>query len=75
MDRARAQGYESLVERLRSGPPAVPWRVPGLRPLLNINEWFVHHEDVRRANGEGPRADRPDLDDALWPNVRPHGAD
>ena len=69
MDRARAQGYEKLVERLRSGPPAVPWRVPGLRPLLNFNEWFVHHEDVRRANGEGPRTDRPDLDEALWANV------
>ena len=69
MDRARAQGYEKLVERLRSGPPAVPWRVPGLRPLLNFNEWFVHHEDVRRANGEGPRTDRPDLDEALWTNV------
>jgi uncharacterized protein (TIGR03085 family) len=69
MDRARAQGYERLVERLRSGPPAVPWRVPGLRPLLNFNEWFVHHEDVRRANGEGPRTDRPDLDEALWTNV------
>lgn len=69
MDGARAKGYESLVERLRSGPPAVPWRLPGLRPLLNTNEWFVHHEDVRRANGHGPRA-RPDLDAALWPLVR-----
>jgi uncharacterized protein (TIGR03085 family) len=66
MDRARAQGYETLVERLRGGPPAVPWRLPGLRPLLNLNEWFVHHEDVRRAGGDEPRADRPDLDGALW---------
>ena len=31
----------------------MPWRLPGLRPLLNLNEWFVHHEDVRRANGAG----------------------
>jgi uncharacterized protein (TIGR03085 family) len=69
MDGARAKGYGSLVERLRSGPPAVPWRLPGLRPLLNTNEWFVHHEDVRRANGQAPR-ERPDLDDALWPLVR-----
>jgi uncharacterized protein (TIGR03085 family) len=66
MDRARAQGYERLVERLRGGPPAVPWRLPGLRPLLNLNEWFVHHEDVRRAGGDEPRGDRPDLDGALW---------
>ena len=70
MDRARAQGYETLVERLRAGPPLVPWRLPVLRPLLNENEWFVHHEDVRRANGEGPRADRPDLDAFAWTTVR-----
>jgi uncharacterized protein (TIGR03085 family) len=70
MDRARAQGYERIVERLRGGPPAVPWSLPGLRPLLNEAEWFIHHEDVRRANGESPRTDRPDLDAALWRNVR-----
>jgi uncharacterized protein (TIGR03085 family) len=69
MDRARAQGYERLVERLRGGPPAFPWRLPGLRPLLNLIEWFVHHEDVRRAGGLGPRTDRPDLDAVLWANV------
>lgn len=73
MDRAKARGYESLVGRLRRGPPLVPWRVPGLRRLLNENEWFVHHEDVRRANGEGPRADRPDLDAAAWRTVRRMG--
>jgi len=70
MDGARAQGYERLVERLRSGPPLVPWRMPGLREPLNLNEWFIHHEDVRRANGAGPRTDRPDLDAALWAMVR-----
>jgi uncharacterized protein (TIGR03085 family) len=66
MTRNKAKGYETLVERLRSGPPLVPWRLPGLRTLLNLNEWFVHHEDVRRADGRGPRADRPELDAALW---------
>jgi uncharacterized protein (TIGR03085 family) len=70
MDGARAQGFAALVERLRAGPPRVPWRLPGLRTMLNLNEWFVHHEDVRRANGFGPRTDRPDLDDALWSLVR-----
>jgi uncharacterized protein (TIGR03085 family) len=73
MDGARAQGYERLVERLRSGPPLVPWRLPVLRQPLNLNEWFVHHEDVRRANGQSPRPDRPDLDDALWTMVRRMG--
>jgi uncharacterized protein (TIGR03085 family) len=73
MDGARARGYEALVERLRGGPPLVPWRLPVLRPLLNENEWFVHHEDVRRANGQGPRTDRSDLDAAAWATVRRTG--
>jgi uncharacterized protein (TIGR03085 family) len=73
MDGARARGYGALVERLRRGPPLVPWRLPVLRPLLNENEWFVHHEDVRRANGQGPRTDRPDLDGAAWGTVRRTG--
>lgn len=73
MDGARAQGYERLVERLRGGPPAVPWRLPGLRGLLNLGEWFIHHEDVRRAASEPPRDDRPDLDEALWATLRRTG--
>jgi uncharacterized protein (TIGR03085 family) len=73
MDGARDQGYDRLVQRLRSGPPLVPWRLPVLREQLNFNEWFVHHEDVRRANGERPRTDRPDLDAALWTMVRRMG--
>jgi uncharacterized protein (TIGR03085 family) len=70
MDGARAKGYTALVDRLRGGPPLVPWRVPGLREAFNFGEWFTHHEDVRRANGEGPRDDRPDLDTALWGGLK-----
>jgi uncharacterized protein (TIGR03085 family) len=70
MDRARARGYAALVDRLREGPPLVPWRIIRLRGLLNRAEWFVHHEDVRRANGREPRLDRPDLDAALWESLR-----
>jgi uncharacterized protein (TIGR03085 family) len=44
----------------------VPWRLPMLRQFLNLTEWFVHHEDVRRPAGEAPRGDRADLDRALW---------
>ena len=40
--------------------------MPGLRKLLNLNEYVVHHEDARRANGLGPRADRTDLQDTIW---------
>lgn len=67
MDRERRRGYDAVVERVRTGPPFIPWGLPVIRSFLNLNEYFVHHEDVRRANGEGPRTDRPELDDALRP--------
>jgi uncharacterized protein (TIGR03085 family) len=67
------QGLEATVGRLRAGPPLIPWRVPKLRTLLNLVELTVHHEDVRRANGGGPRTDRPELDEALWVLLRGQG--
>ena len=62
----KAAGYETVVARIRRGAPLIPWRIKGLRTLFNLNEYVVHHEDVRRANGLGPRTDRPDLDAAVW---------
>jgi uncharacterized protein (TIGR03085 family) len=70
MDNARSQGYQRLVDRLRAGPPLVPWRLPLLRQAFNLTEWFVHHEDVRRPAGHAPRSDRPDLDATLWTMLR-----
>ena len=70
MEREKAGGYARLVDRVRNGPPIGPFAVPFLRTLLNLQEYVVHHEDVRRANGLGPRTDRPDLDDALWGLLR-----
>jgi uncharacterized protein (TIGR03085 family) len=70
MTAKKADGYPAVVARVRKGAPLVPWRVPGLRALLNLNEYVVHHEDVRRANGRGPRTDRPDLDAAVWGMLR-----
>jgi uncharacterized protein (TIGR03085 family) len=69
MGRAVDRGLPALVDKLRAGPPFVPWRLPGLRTVLNLNEWFVHHEDVRRANGFDPRPADAELDAALWAQV------
>ena len=44
-----------LVTRLRSGPPPGFFRVPWVRSFPSLNEFFVHHEDVRRANGRSHR--------------------
>lgn len=59
-----------LVERVRAGPPPGFFRMRWVRSFPNLNEYFVHHEDVRRANGRGPRANSPSMDAALWRNVR-----
>jgi uncharacterized protein (TIGR03085 family) len=58
----KSLGLAVLLERLRGGAPAFPWRVPYLRTLMNGTEYFIHHEDVRRANGLGPRTNRADLE-------------
>jgi uncharacterized protein (TIGR03085 family) len=68
-ERSLAQGYDWLVERVRNGPP-LRMAAPGLRTLVNLSEFAVHHEDVRRANGLGPRTDRPDLQQGLWRVLR-----
>jgi uncharacterized protein (TIGR03085 family) len=60
-----------LVARLRSGPPPGFFRLPWVRSFPSLNEFFVHHEDVRRANGLGPRENlTPALEAALWRNVQ-----
>ncbi len=61
--------YAALLSTIRSGPPRGFFRLGWVRRLANLNEFFVHHEDVRRANGLGPRKDAGALDEALWRNV------
>lgn len=69
---ARSEDFSWLVGRIRSGPPIGFFRIGWVRALANLNEFFVHHEDVRRANGREPRNLTPAMDGALWRNVR-HG--
>jgi uncharacterized protein (TIGR03085 family) len=63
--------WEKLVEKVRQGPPLL------LRPFdgpMNTVEFFIHVEDVRRAQvGWEPRAISPELADALWARVGPGG--
>jgi uncharacterized protein (TIGR03085 family) len=61
--------FPDLVATVRSGPPPGFFRVGWVRRVPNLNEFFVHHEDVRRANGFGPRTNPPAEDAALFRNV------
>jgi len=64
--------YRHLIEMFRAGPPTLsPFAIPGMDEAANTVEYFVHHEDVRRA-GEG-WAQRPvdeALSDALWKRLK-----
>ena len=45
--------WSQLVERIRSGPPRLsPTRIDAVDRAVNTVEFFVHHEDVRRAQPE-----------------------
>ena len=72
LERRRRAGtpYERLVEQIRSGAPIYsPLRLEA----LNVHEYFVHHEDVRRANNRGPRPADPALDLVLWKALKRMG--
>jgi uncharacterized protein (TIGR03085 family) len=64
MARAKTRGYGAMIDTLRAGPPLL-FRV-GPSAAANVNENFVHHEDLRRARGLEPRVTDRALDDVVW---------
>jgi uncharacterized protein (TIGR03085 family) len=60
--------FTDLVATVRAGPRGY-FRIGWVRRFPNLNEFFVHHEDVRRANGFGPRTNPPAEDAALFRNA------
>ena len=65
----KATAFADLVAAIRSGPPPGFFRLGWVRRFPNLNEFFVHHEDVRRANGRSPRTNPPAVEAALFRNV------
>ena len=63
----KTYGYAGLVARVRSGPPAIG---RPLDELVNLMEYFVHTEDVRRAAPSWEPRDNAALDTALWASLR-----
>ena len=64
-----SSSFTGLVSTVRAGPPPGFFRIGWVRQLANLNEFFVHHEDVRRANGLGFRSICAAEDHALFRNV------
>jgi uncharacterized protein (TIGR03085 family) len=67
--------WDELVAEVRTGPPVwSPMRIAALDRATNTVEFFVHHEDVRRASdGWTPRTLDPDLDAQLWSTIHRMG--
>jgi uncharacterized protein (TIGR03085 family) len=70
-DRLAAGDYAALVGKVRSPQALSPLRIGALEEAMNLIEFFVHHEDVRRAGGDHtPRDLPPGYADALRKRVR-----
>lgn len=63
-----AKPYEQLLELIRTGPPKLSlWGIPGADEAGNTVEFYVHGEDVRRAqDGWAPRVLDAEFADLLW---------
>jgi uncharacterized protein (TIGR03085 family) len=64
--------FPDLVRMIRSGPPVLSvMALPGVDERANAVEFFVHHEDVRRAApGWEPRELSSGESDMLWHRLR-----
>lgn len=69
--RLAGQDFTSLVERVRTGPPRwSPLSLPPIDRAVNTLEYFVHHEDIRRAApGWEPRELTEREQTAIWKSI------
>ncbi|WP_406149927.1 TIGR03085 family metal-binding protein [Streptomyces sp. NBC_01012] len=63
-----AKPYEELIQLIRTGPPRMsPFGLKQLDEAANTVEFFIHTEDVRRAQPEWSQRDLdPVFADVLW---------
>lgn len=74
MNEAKARwSFVELVDRIRRGPSRLSlFALPGVDEEANTVEFFVHHEDVRRAGPEPvPPRDLPgEVEDWMWRRLK-----
>jgi uncharacterized protein (TIGR03085 family) len=70
--KASREDFPTLVKRLRHGPPAwSPFALPKVGAFMNLLEYYIHHEDIRRAQPEWePRALPTETEDGIWGALR-----
>ena len=66
------QEFPELVTRLRHGPPVwSPFALPKVGATMNLLEFYIHHEDIRRAQPDWePRALPSRTEDGIWGALR-----
>ena len=71
MAQAAAMTWPELISKIANGPPKLsPFGLPPIDALANANEFFIHHEDVRRAQPDWqPRALSAADNNQLWSGV------
>lgn len=63
--------YVELVGRFEAGPPRYsPFRSAPVRELINLLEYVVHHEDVRRVTEVPPRVVPTERQRAIFKRLR-----
>ena len=66
-------GILELVDRVRRGPARFSiFAIPGVDEGANTTEFFIHHEDVRRA-GDSPQTSRQlgeDVEEWMWRRLK-----
>ncbi|MEI7886216.1 MAG: TIGR03085 family metal-binding protein [Actinomycetes bacterium] len=64
--------WEELVDQVRTGPPMLSiFGLPGLDRMANTMEYFIHHEDVSRAQPKPQARELPEgLQLELWNLVK-----
>lgn len=73
--RTRRGDFSVLVERLRKGPPRLSvYSLPKADAMLNSLEYFVHHEDIRRAQPAWTARDLgDDVEKTIWSMAKTAG--
>ena len=68
---AAAFAWPELIAKVADGPPKLsPFGLPQVDALANSNEFFIHHEDVRRGQPDWqPRIMSRQDNDKLWSGV------
>ncbi len=63
MAATKSKGFAANVATIRKGRPLLLRAAPA---MVDVGEMYLHTEDCRRANGEGPRSLDPEREGALW---------